>query len=93
VGPETIRELHDRLVAMAQERNVIRGRKLRVDTTVVESNIHYRMSSQGWRIQRETTPPGEESEPCSLDGREEGNRIRKVHRQSRPWGGERVIGP
>ena len=41
VGPEAIRELHDRLVAMAQERNVIRGRKMRVDTTVVESNIHY----------------------------------------------------
>jgi transposase, IS5 family len=41
VGPEAIRELHDRLVAMAQERKVIQGRKMRVDTTVVESNIHY----------------------------------------------------
>jgi len=41
VGPDTIRELHDRLVAMAQQRKVIRGRKMRVDTTVVESNIHY----------------------------------------------------
>jgi IS5 family transposase len=41
VGPEAIRELHDRLVALAQERKVIRGRKMRVDTTVVESNIHY----------------------------------------------------
>jgi IS5 family transposase len=41
VGPEAIRELHDRLVAIAQERQVVRGRKMRVDTTVVESNIHY----------------------------------------------------
>ena len=41
VGPEAIRELHDRLVAIAQERHVVRGRKMRVDTTVVESNIHY----------------------------------------------------
>jgi hypothetical protein len=41
VGPEAIRELHDRLVAMAQERKIIRGRKMRVDTTVVESNIRY----------------------------------------------------
>jgi transposase, IS5 family len=41
VGPEAIRELHDRLVAMAQERKIIQGRKMRVDTTVVESNIHY----------------------------------------------------
>ena len=41
VGPEAIRELHDRLIAIAQARKVIRGRKMRVDTTVVESNIHY----------------------------------------------------
>jgi len=41
VGPEAIRVLHDRLVAVAQERKIIRGRKMRVDTTVVESNIHY----------------------------------------------------
>jgi transposase, IS5 family len=41
VGPEAIRELHDRLVGVAQERKIIRGRKMRVDTTVVESNIHY----------------------------------------------------
>ncbi|HWS96800.1 MAG TPA: transposase, partial [Candidatus Methylomirabilis sp.] len=41
IGPETIRELHDRIVGLAQERGVIQGRKLRVDTTVIESNIHY----------------------------------------------------
>lgn len=41
IGAETIRELHDRIVALAQQRRVIRGRKLRVDTTVVETNIHY----------------------------------------------------
>jgi IS5 family transposase len=41
VGPETIAELQERIVALAQKRGVIRGRKMRVDTTVVESNIHY----------------------------------------------------
>jgi IS5 family transposase len=41
IGPETIAELHGRIVALAQKRGVIRGRKMRVDTTVVESNIHY----------------------------------------------------
>src|SRR5215467_3663718 len=41
VGLETLRDLHDRLVAIAQERKVIQGRRMRVDTTVVESNIHY----------------------------------------------------
>jgi IS5 family transposase len=38
---ETLRDLQDRLVAIAQERKVIQGRRMRVDTTVVESNIHY----------------------------------------------------
>jgi IS5 family transposase len=28
-------------VAIAQEKNIVQGRKLRVDTTVVETNIHY----------------------------------------------------
>jgi IS5 family transposase len=41
IGPEVIRDLHERLVQLAQEQRVIRGRKLRVDTTVVETNIHY----------------------------------------------------
>lgn len=41
IGPETIREMHDRVVALAQQRGVVQGRKMRVDTTVVESNIHY----------------------------------------------------
>lgn len=41
LGPEVIAELHKRVVALAQERGVIQGRKLRVDTTAVETNIHY----------------------------------------------------
>jgi IS5 family transposase len=41
LGGEVIAELHRRLVEIAQEQGMIRGRKLRVDTTVVETNIHY----------------------------------------------------
>jgi len=41
IGPEVIRDLHERLVALAREHGVVQGRKLRVDTTVVETNIHY----------------------------------------------------
>jgi IS5 family transposase len=41
LGAETIAELHDRVVALAQERGLVRGRKMRVDTTVVETNVHY----------------------------------------------------
>jgi IS5 family transposase len=41
LGPEPVEELHQRLVAIAQNKKIVVGRKLRVDTTVVETNIHY----------------------------------------------------
>jgi IS5 family transposase len=41
LGGKVIAELHRRLVEIAREEGVIQGRKLRVDTTVVETNIHY----------------------------------------------------
>jgi hypothetical protein len=40
-GAAVIEKLHQRVVAIAQEKKIIQGRKLRVDTTVVETNIHY----------------------------------------------------
>jgi IS5 family transposase len=41
LGPEVVQALHARLVALAQEQKIISGRRMRVDTTVVETNIHY----------------------------------------------------
>jgi IS5 family transposase len=41
LGPEVIEKIHERMVALARERGVIQGRRMRVDTTVVETNIHY----------------------------------------------------
>src|SRR5437660_4790740 len=41
IGPEVIGELNERLMELARERGVIKGRKMRVDTTVVETNIDY----------------------------------------------------
>jgi IS5 family transposase len=41
VGPTVIETLHARLIAMAHQQHVVEGRKMRVDTTVVEANIHY----------------------------------------------------
>ena len=41
IGPEVIQELHERVIALARERGVVKGRRMRVDTTVVETNIHY----------------------------------------------------
>lgn len=41
LGPEVIAQLHQRVVELARERQIVRGRKMRLDTTVVETNIHY----------------------------------------------------
>jgi len=41
LGPEVVEKLHQRVVEIALEKKVATGRKLRVDTTVVETNIHY----------------------------------------------------
>ena len=41
LGPEVVKKIHGRLVIKAKEEKVARGRKMRVDTTVTETNIHY----------------------------------------------------
>ena len=41
LGPETIEKVHRRVVEIAQQKSVVSGRRLRVDTTVVETNVHY----------------------------------------------------
>jgi IS5 family transposase len=41
LGPEIIAKIHQRVVAIAQEKKIVAGRRMRVDTTVVETNIHY----------------------------------------------------
>jgi IS5 family transposase len=41
LGSEAIEQLHRRTVAIALEQKIVAGRRMRVDTTVVETNIHY----------------------------------------------------
>jgi transposase, IS5 family len=41
LGPEPIKQFHKRMVKIAQTNNVVEGRRMRVDTTVTETNIHY----------------------------------------------------
>jgi IS5 family transposase len=41
LGADRIAEIHQRVVQIAQQKQVVSGRKMRVDTTVVETNIHY----------------------------------------------------
>jgi IS5 family transposase len=41
LSPAVTEEIHQRVVGLACEQGVARGDKLRTDTTVVESNVHY----------------------------------------------------
>ena len=41
LGPAVTEQIHARVVATARQERVAPGRKLRTDTTVVESNVHY----------------------------------------------------
>jgi IS5 family transposase len=41
LGPDVITELHQRVVEVAKRAGVTHGRRFRLDTTVVETNVHY----------------------------------------------------
>ena len=41
LGPQVLKQVHARIVKIAQDKAVTTGRRMRVDTTVVETNIHY----------------------------------------------------
>lgn len=40
-GEDTLKELHELILENLKERKIVRGRKIRMDTTVVASDIHY----------------------------------------------------
>lgn len=41
LGPDAVRQLHERVVDVAKRAGVTHGRRVRIDTTVVETNVHY----------------------------------------------------
>lgn len=41
LGPEVITDLHQRVVDVAKRAGVTHGRRFRIDTTVVETDVHY----------------------------------------------------
>src|SRR5947209_15066525 len=41
LSPQITEQIHQRVVGLAREQGVAQGRKLRTDTSVVESNVHY----------------------------------------------------
>jgi IS5 family transposase len=45
IQPDTLQQLLDHVVELARQHHLTRGRKLRLDSTVVETNIHYPVDS------------------------------------------------
>src|SRR5262244_1749911 len=41
LGPEVFQKVQGRIVGIAREKKAVEGRRMRVDTTVTETNIHY----------------------------------------------------
>lgn len=84
LGGEVMAKLHERLVAMAQEKGAVQGRKLRVDTTVVETNIHYPTDSSllgdGTRFMTRTMKKIEQRSQGKLK-RKVRNRMRSVNKR------------
>jgi transposase, IS5 family len=83
LGGEVIAKLHERLVAIAQEKGVVQGRKMRVDTTVVETNIHYPTDSSllgdGTRVMTRTMKKIEQQSGGKLTCKVR-NRMRSVNK-------------
>lgn len=53
ISPETWKKVNERLATYAVENELIKGEKLRLDTTAVETNIHYPSdSAQLWDVYR-----------------------------------------
>ncbi len=46
IQPATLHHLNDRIVQLAQDHGVTHGKKLRTDSTVIETNIHYPTDSR-----------------------------------------------
>jgi IS5 family transposase len=96
LGPDVVAALHQRVVAIAQEEKVVTGRKMRVDTTVVETNIHYPTDSgllgDGVRVltrlmKRVTAITGERGTKLRDRTRSVKYRLLEIGRASRTRGG------
>ena len=92
LGPQVIEQIHARVVAIACEKRIVRGRRLRVDTTVVETDIHYPTDSSllgdGVRVltrtmQRITKIAGRAGTKLRDRTRAVGYQVRQIARASR----------
>jgi IS5 family transposase len=95
LGPEVVEQIHRRMVELAVEHKVVQGRKMRVDTTVVETNIHYPTDSSllgdGDRVltrlmKRVTAIVGSAGTKLRNRMRSVGRRVAEIARASRAKG-------
>jgi transposase, IS5 family len=92
LGPEAIQQLHQRVVDVAKRAGVTHGRRFRIDTTVVETNVHYPTDSSllqdGVRVltrtlQRASTALGDGRRRSRDRRRSVGRRVLIISRQAR----------
>jgi IS5 family transposase len=83
LGPETMERINARLVQMAVDNKVARGRKMRIDTTAVETNVHYPTDSSllGDGVRTITRKIGQINEMVGDGALKIRNRLRSVKRQ------------
>jgi transposase-like protein DUF772/DDE family transposase len=92
LGPEVIEQLHRQVVDVAKRAGVTHGRRFRIDTTVVETNVHYPTDSSllqdGMRVltrtmQRASAALGDRRGHIRDRRRSVGRRVLIIGRQAR----------
>jgi transposase, IS5 family len=92
LGPEVIEQLHHRVIDVAKRAGVTHGRRFRIDTTVVETNVHYPTDStllqDGVRVltrtmQRASAALGDAGGRVRNRLRSVGRRVLAIGRQAR----------
>ena len=92
LGPEVIEQLHRQVVEVAKRAGVTHGRRFRIDTTVVETNVHYPTDSSllqdGIRVltrtmQRASVALGDRRARVRDRRRSVGRRVLIIGRQAR----------
>jgi IS5 family transposase len=99
LGPEVIQRVQGRIVGIAREKKAVEGRKMRVDTTVTETNIHYPTDSSlladGVRVLTRTMKRiveigGKAGERVRDRIRSVGHRVMEIARTTRSKGQKRT---
>jgi IS5 family transposase len=92
LGPEVIEQLHRQVIEVAKRAGVTHGRRFRIDTTVVETNVHYPTDSSllqdGVRVltrtmQRASVALGDQPGRIRDRHRSVGRRVLIIGRQAR----------